>query len=67
MDDPSTFPLIDRALLVALDKAFPERCPNVQWSDRKVWMEAGKREAIRFLIRVYDEQHPEHTYDGGVK
>lgn len=43
-------PPLDAVLVEALDKRFPERCPDPDWPDRQVWIEVGKREVIRFLL-----------------
>lgn len=32
-----------------LNRAFPECCPNIQDSERAIWMYAGKRELVRYL------------------
>lgn len=39
-------------LVVELDKLYPERCPAPDWSFRKVWLEAGKREIVRYLLAL---------------
>ena len=51
------FPPISQDLLDALDKAFPERCPNPKWDDRRIWMEVGNVEVVRFLKRKFNEQN----------
>jgi len=50
-------PVISEDLLKALDKQFPERCPEPSWSDREVWMRVGERRVVRFLKRVFDQQN----------
>jgi hypothetical protein len=49
-------PPLDAVLVDALDKRFPERCPDPEWTDRKVWIEVGKREVIRFLLNQLERQ-----------
>jgi hypothetical protein len=49
MDLPK-IPLLSPELVEALNKRFPERCPDPKWSDREVWMAVGRRDVVRFLI-----------------
>lgn len=51
------FPEVSKALLDALDKRFPDRCPNEGMNDREIWMEVGCRRVVRFLQSVYQEQN----------
>lgn len=53
----SDTPKIPKDLLDYLEQQFPERCPDPKWDDRKIWREVGKREVVRFLKRLYDEQN----------
>ena len=55
--DPSKLPEIPRELLEALDRLFPESCPKMEWSDRQVWYEVGRRSVLRFLWSAYKEQN----------
>jgi len=34
----------------------PERCPDPEMSDREIWIEAGKRSVVRFLIDQLENQ-----------
>ena len=43
-------PALDPTLVEALDERIPERCPDPDWSEREIWMYAGKRELVNFLI-----------------
>lgn len=56
--DSKLYPLpsIPEDLVKALDLAFPERCPEPEWSDRDIWMRVGERRVIRFLLRKFKEQ-----------
>lgn len=49
MPDEYSLPALDPELVKALDKLIPERCPDPAWSDRKVWIEVGRREVVRLL------------------
>ncbi len=53
---------ISLQLLRHLDEAYPEKCPEITWVDRKVWEEVGKRKVVRHLIAAYNTQHPEAPY-----
>lgn len=45
-----SLPFQSHDLILQLDKAFPERCPNPSTPDREIWMYAGKRELVRGLV-----------------
>ena len=50
-------PPISDALIVSLEQRFPERCPDIDWEDRKIWFYAGQREVVRFLTSEYEQQN----------
>ena len=53
------WPVLDEALIKALEQAIPERCPDISDRKRAIWMYAGKREVVRMLRAVYLEQQDE--------
>lgn len=55
-EDNKPFPPVPKELVQALDERFPERSPDPEWSDREVWMRAGERRVVRFLLRKLQEQ-----------
>lgn len=55
-------PSLDPVLLKKLDEKYPERCPNPAWDERKIWMEAGKREVVRYLLDQMERQR-RHSLD----
>lgn len=55
MDKP--FPAIPADLLDELDRLFPERSAELNWSDREVWLKAGERGVVRLLRARFDEQN----------
>jgi hypothetical protein len=50
------FPFIPEALLTALDKAFPLTCPNLNDSERTIFVQVGHRQVIEFLRIKLAEQ-----------
>lgn len=50
-------PVVPQDLLEALDKQFPERCPDPGWSDREIWMRVGERRVVRYLKRIFEQQN----------
>lgn len=58
LNPPQTtvFPVISDELLDALDTMFPERCPDPHADERRIWIEVGKREVVRYLRTVQAEQ-----------
>lgn len=51
-------PPVDPALLDYLDRTYPARHPDISWSERRVWFEAGKRalvDDLRALMAAQEE------------
>jgi hypothetical protein len=59
MYDDRPWPPIDEALLQRLDEVLPEKCPDLDDSDRLIWMMVGQRSVVRMLRSVYLEQQEE--------
>lgn len=62
-------PPISRELVAVLDALYPERCPDLDDSDRAIWVTVGQRQVVRFIMTQFALQqemsrhlHPE---DGG--
>lgn len=55
MDD-DLFPPVDEALVKKLEELFPEKCPDINASDREIWIYVGSRSVVRMLQAVYLEQ-----------
>lgn len=51
------FPIVTQELLNALKEHFPDRSPDLRWSDREVWFKAGQVAVVRFLQQKFDEQN----------
>lgn len=49
-------PPIPRELVEALDRAFPERCPDPADDDRTIWLRAGRRDVVRLVMAWEAEQ-----------
>lgn len=64
MDEPQHFPPISKQLLEALEKNFPDRAPELRFTDHEVWFKAGQAAVVRFLRAVFEEQtNPVHVED----
>lgn len=50
------FPAIPKDLMEALEERFPEQCPSPNQNDRDIWRMVGRREVVRLLRSIYDEQ-----------
>lgn len=59
----NTLPLIDPILVRWLQARYPDRCPSIDYSDRKIWMEAGAREVVNTLIELHNSQQKEDDED----
>jgi hypothetical protein len=53
--DNETFPL-DPDFIHFLDRRFPERCPDPRDTDREVWMKAGERRVVAWLLSLLRQQ-----------
>lgn len=66
----SPFPVTVDQLIEALDGAFPERCPDIDDSDRQVWFKAGQRSVVNFLRQwrsTAEEKQLPHVFAEGAK
>lgn len=52
---------IDRATVELLDEMFPHRAPDPKDSEREVWMKAGKREIVDWLLITLQAQDEENN------
>lgn len=52
-------PPLTKALVDALDKQFPEKCPSIADTERMIWMYAGKRELVRYIQNQFRLQNEE--------
>ena len=50
-------PDLTEALVNALDHLYPEKCPSITDDERFIWCYAGKRELVRQLRTVLDQQN----------
>lgn len=50
-------PTIPEDLLLALEDAFPDRAPEGDETERKLWINCGSVKVIRFLRTAYEEQN----------
>jgi hypothetical protein len=57
--DDMAWPPIDEALINRLEEVIPEKCPDINASDREIWMYVGSRSVVRMLRAVYLEQQEE--------
>lgn len=51
-----TLPHIDPKLVEALEKLFPNICPNLLDSEREIWYKAGASSVVSFLAEVLRRQ-----------
>ena len=52
----SAVPGLSRDLVDALDRLWPERCPNPMQAERAIWMYAGARDVVRKLRTILEKQ-----------
>jgi len=56
MNEDQTFPPIPEALISYLERVIPPCIPRIDWTDRRIWYELGRREVIEMLRREADSQ-----------
>lgn len=49
-------PPIPRELVAHLAVVYPDRCPDPSWTDREIWMAAGRRDVVNTLKQWLKEQ-----------
>jgi|TARA_R100000482_G_scaffold56309_2_gene20196 hypothetical protein len=54
---PSDFPDISKDLVDRLNELVPQRFPEIEWTERKIWFEAGKRSLVDFIESKYNDQN----------
>ena len=57
MDPRYKFPFVTEELVTSLERAFPDRCPRMDYPDRRIWFEAGQVSVVEFLRGIHEEQH----------
>jgi hypothetical protein len=50
-------PPISERLVSALAQKFPDRAPDLQWTEKEVWFRSGQASVVRFLITAMQEQY----------
>tara|TARA_R100001443_G_scaffold44730_1_gene57719 strand:- start:1612 stop:1830 length:219 start_codon:yes stop_codon:yes gene_type:complete len=54
--EPLPFPVLSDELINALDSHFPQRHPDLSYSNRDVWYKAGQRFVVDYLIEQQKRQ-----------
>lgn len=49
-------PYISDDLLEYLQRVFPDKCPDLTATDRKVWYDAGAVSVVRHIAKLHEEQ-----------
>jgi hypothetical protein len=49
-------PQIDERLVAALAAEFPDRAPELEWSDREIMFRAGQVSVVKWLKQKLDDQ-----------
>lgn len=57
MSSTKDCPPIPADLLAHLDKTFPERTPELDWTLDRIRHEGGQRAVVRHLRRVFEDQN----------
>jgi len=49
-------PPIDERLVAAMAAEFPDRAPDLDWSDKEIMLRAGQVAVIRWMTKKHEEQ-----------
>ncbi len=52
----SPFPPLNEDLIHELNRRYPERTPELDWTDRDIWVRVGERRVVRFLNEMFTRQ-----------
>ena len=55
MENRNLPPITDE-LINGLDSVFPQRHPDLSWSEKEIWYKAGQRYVVYFLIDLHLRQ-----------
>jgi hypothetical protein len=55
--DDVNLPDLSTALVEALEKLFPDCCPDISLTDRQVWFAAGRADVIKYIREQYRRQN----------
>ena len=51
------FPVIPEALIKVLNEMWPERCPEMDWTEPQIWHYVGQRSVVKYLMQVFKDQN----------
>lgn len=49
-------PCVPKELAEHLDRAFPSKCPDIKDSERLIWMNAGRRAVVEYVLDLLRRQ-----------
>lgn len=55
-EKPIEWPRITKALVAKLNDICPHKNPKIDWTDRQIWIEVGKRQMVDMIIAEHDYQ-----------
>tara|TARA_S200002703_G_scaffold4693_1_gene5800 strand:+ start:3238 stop:3441 length:204 start_codon:yes stop_codon:yes gene_type:complete len=53
---PLQEPHVSKELLDYMNQIFPDKCPDVLDTERKIWVNAGKRQAYEHFQKLHEKQ-----------
>jgi len=59
-------PIISEHLVEYLQKAYPDRCPDIDDEDREIWFHCGAVSVVKHLQRLLTEQEKKNILDNSV-
>lgn len=52
-------PYVSEDLLQFLERVYPDKVPERSDADRLIWIKCGEVGVVRYLRRLYEDQHEE--------
>lgn len=56
-DTDIVLPPISQVLIDKLEALYPDRSPDMDWADRKIWVKTGECLVVRFLRSQFNRQN----------
>lgn len=56
MEQDRPIPPVPERLLQKLEEMFPPISPTLDWTEKRIWYEAGRRAVVELLRREFDSE-----------
>ena len=56
-DTDIVLPYFSQELIAKLEELYPDKSPDMDWPDRKIWVTTGESRVVRFLRSQFNRQN----------